>query len=149
VKICGKNGLSLIEIVIAIGIAMVMVVSLLLFFSYVFASVRSGKNKAKAASIAQKYLERLKADQDYLQDVIKSPQNFAEKEVLYNPNQEAPTVFTVAISATPMPPDNELVDILIQVNWKEHRSGVAAPGDTTSGTMVDKSTTMETYLNAP
>jgi Tfp pilus assembly protein PilV len=134
------RGLSLVEIVLAIGIAAISVITVLVIFSYVFANARSGKLQAKAAAIGQGYVERVKADKDFFKAVQAAPGSNivrTETEPVYDGETSAPITFTSSVALTPRAfgtSQRPYADVLVTVSWKERETL--------------KSTTLETYFPA-
>lgn len=106
------------EIIFAIALASVAVISLIVIFSFVFSSARTGKTTSKATSIAQRYLERMKADRRFFERVKTSPQ-FSEREIVWEGAATAPVEYTVRVSLNPTGTDQRYVDGLVTVSWTE------------------------------
>ena len=65
-----RRGLSLSEVVLALAILVIAVISVASFVATVYKSVKEGKYQAVASTIAQSELERLRVDQSALRDLI-------------------------------------------------------------------------------
>lgn len=110
--------MTLVEIMFAIALSSIAVVTLVVLFSFIFSSARNGKSQAKATSIAQRYMERLKADQKFY-DRVKASPGFIERELVWEGVQTAPVEYTVKIGLDPTGTAGHFVDGLVTVSWTE------------------------------
>jgi len=118
-----SRGLSLLEVVISLGIAVVAIVTMLVFFAYALENVRVGKSVGQATAIAQRHMESLKAKGKEalaeMADAGESPTQVSEVETLYDPGTNVPLEYTVTYSVVRLPaPQERILDIVVRVDWK-------------------------------
>lgn len=131
-----SKGLSLLEVIIAIWIAAAVVISLMVLFGYILGTSKTSKNTAKATTIAQQYIEKLKSDSALFKGIIASgSKTIKEVEVVSDPKYQGPIEFTVNIQAAPRAVDSSQIDVLITVSWIEKEN--------------QKQSKLETYIPAP
>ncbi|MCL5773419.1 MAG: hypothetical protein M1536_03455 [Firmicutes bacterium] len=131
-----RKGLSLIEVVVAVWIAAAVVISLMVLFSGLLGNSKTAKNIAKAATIAQQYIEKLKSDSAFFSGIIASGgRTIKEVEVVSDPNYQGPIEFTVNIQAVPRTVNSSQIDVLINVSWMEKGK--------------QKQSRLETFIPAP
>lgn len=128
-----SRGLSLLEVIIAIGIAAIAVSSMVIFFAYVMESIRMGRSVAQATTLAQRYLEELKGDPSRITQMAeerKDPE-FVEPppevmaEILYQPEgvylaaPKIPIIYKVTTKAEYQEDRGErIIDLVVEVTWR-------------------------------
>ncbi|MBI3925758.1 MAG: prepilin-type N-terminal cleavage/methylation domain-containing protein [Armatimonadetes bacterium] len=134
-----ERGLTLAEVVIAVAVAAVALLTLVLFTSMIHRVAREGKSQAAASTLAREAVERLRTDSEYFdQALAENPLEF-EREQLIGQSQQgkiAPTRFQVSVELEPMEGSgNRFFKTSVRVEWtEEHR---------------DREVLLETYLPVP
>ncbi len=100
-----SSGLTLGEVIMAIALASIALLTLTLFTSVIHRINREGKQQALASTFARQGLERFRSDPDFQRQVVSNlPYTYTEQEQL--PTAQAgnhtPTTFTVTIYASPL-----------------------------------------------
>lgn len=130
-----RSGFSLLEVILAIGIAAIAILTLLVFFAYSLENIRVGKSIAHATALAQRRLEYLKSNPDEIKRLIYMVDDEIGKgvpiedacasesekvsEAIYDPDFEKPVEFTITTNVKRLPPPQEYVaDIWVVVTWK-------------------------------
>lgn len=116
------GGLTLLEVIISLAIALVAILTMLLFFAYSLDNIREGKTVAQATTVAQRYMEELRADVDTLQTKADSGETQEPEKVtetMYDPGTNNPIEYTVTVEVNRLPsPNEELIDIIVKVEWQ-------------------------------
>lgn len=118
-----RRGLTLAEILIAVAVASVTLLTLVLFTSVIHRAAREGKSQAAASTMARTELERLRMDADFLTQVRDSGGLSLERTELLDASQEgrvSPTVFTINIDLTPLSGSDRFLEAGVRVTWTEH-----------------------------
>lgn len=114
------KGLTLLEIIISMGIALVAILTMLIFFAYALDSIREAKTIAQATAIAQKTMEEyLSKSEEELRgyaDEGEVIEPFTTQEVMYDPATNSPIDYTVTVKVERM--TNRLLNVLVEVKWK-------------------------------
>ncbi len=120
-----RRGLTLAEILIAVAVASVALLTMVLFTSVIHRAAREGKSQATASTLARTELERLRADPQYLRRVQDEAPFTVERTEVIDSSQRgrlAPTVFTVEITLTPLSSNDHFLESTVLVHWNEsHR----------------------------
>ena len=78
-----SKGLSLAEVVIAIGVASLAVLTLAVFVSTIYRATHEGKSQAAASTVGRRAIERLRSDRAYFRTVRTATEGSFEEEQLY------------------------------------------------------------------
>lgn len=122
-----KSGFSLLEVVIALGIAAIAVSSLIVFFAYALETIRISKSVAQATTIAQRKMEELKANPDSILEMAAGPNPTPRTvaEILYSTpgtsltSPKVPIMYTVTTTSNFIPNTNKrVIDVVVTVSWK-------------------------------
>lgn len=131
---CIKNqkGMSLLEIIISLHLAAIMVISVMLFTSYISEYVKAGKNIARATSICQKQMELLKTYAPEELENIYNANPILEEKIIYTDQIEYHEYTRTTLIS---PYKKYLFDIKVKANWAEKNNL--------------KETLLETYMKRP
>lgn len=130
-----SKGFSLLEIVLAMGFAGMVVISLFGFIGFVFAGIKHGKLTAQATTVASRYIEKIKGDIDTARSLMESGTPVTVEEVVIDPITNVPRQYTVTTQMAPVSTGSNLGDLVVRVEWKEKQK--------------TNKVLMETYLNMP
>ncbi len=144
-----SEGFSLLEVIIALGIAAISVSSLIIFFSYAMQSIRISRSMAQATTLAQRQMEELKANPGRIMEMADDPLYVAgpveTAEILYNPetfelgSPRIPIPFFITTTAERIPETGgRVIDILVEVRWRYQGFG-------TTGDPENKKVILESY----
>lgn len=115
------RGLTLAEIMIALGVASIALLTLIMFVSMIYRAAREGKSQAAASSLARKSLERLRTDGEYFKEAASEEGLTAIEEFTVDPGTGAVN-FTVVTHCTPIEDtDERYYDAAVNVSWEEGR----------------------------
>lgn len=90
-----KRGLSLAEIVVAIGVASIALLTLAVFVSTIHRAVREGKSQAAASIVARRVIERLRSDREYFHAVRTAPGEYTEDQLYWEADEIVPMRYHV------------------------------------------------------
>lgn len=117
------RGVTLIEVVFALGVATVVLLTLAMFISTVHRNAREGKSQAIASVLTTRTLERLHSDEDFFNRVYGSQGSelvVTEVQQFYKEGNLAPIEFRIRASLAPLPDgENRYYDALVVVEWTE------------------------------
>lgn len=131
-----SRGLSLAEVVIAIGVASLAVLTLAVFVSTIYRATHEGKSQAAASTVARRAIERLRADREYFRAILSGTGASDEEQLYWQADQVVPMRYHVvttleAVSGAPA----GYYDASVTVSWlEEHRR---------------REVVLETYLTHP
>jgi Tfp pilus assembly protein PilV len=126
------RAVSLGEVIVALGVASVALLTLAVFLSTMHRALHEGKSEASASTIAQRVLERMRSDPGYYRAVTAQEQGFTQ--LFWTPGQEEAVRYTVLASATPLA-NARYADVTVTVRWVEERR--------------ERRVELETYLPVP
>lgn len=130
------RGLSLAEIVVAIGVASIAVMSLAVFVSTIYRAVHEGKSRAAAATVARRVIERLRSDREYFQSVRTAPGEYTEDQLFWEADDVLPVRYHVEARVVDLAgAPAGYFDASVTVWWDEERRR--------------REVTLETYLPQP
>lgn len=118
-----KRGLSLGEIIVALGVASIALLTLAVFVSTIHRAVHEGKSQAAASTVARKVLERLRSDRDFFYTVRTAPGEYTEDQLYWEADEIVPVRYHVEarlqdLAGAPA----GYYDAWVTVSWlEEHR----------------------------
>lgn len=114
-----RRGLTLAELVMALGLASLSVLSMVAYFGGMHKAAAEGHSQASATTVAVEVLERMGRDADYLAQVSATP-TFLVVEPTREANvRRTPRRFRVRVTQTPLDPERRYVDVLVRVDWAD------------------------------
>jgi prepilin-type N-terminal cleavage/methylation domain-containing protein len=117
-----KKGVTLPEILIALAVAAVALLTLVLFVGVIHRASREGKSQATASTIARTHLERMRSDPAFFKTVLlNTPWTDQVSEDLTPEEraQRAALNFQVSVSIDPLPSNDRYFEGKVQVTWAE------------------------------
>ena len=130
-----NKAFSLLEIIIAMGIAGAVVVTMFTFLGFVFQGIKHGKLSAQGTALASKYIEKVKGDNEFALAIAALTSPYTEDEIVIDPITGEPRTYTVTLDMNPAITGSSLEDLVVKVEWVEERK---------TGKVV-----VETYINLP
>jgi len=115
------RALTLAEVMIALGVASIALLTLIMFVSMIYRAARDGKSQAAASTLARKSLERLRTDDEYFREAASEDGITAVEEFSVDPGTGVVN-FTVVTRCTAIQHTEErYYDAAVNVSWKEDR----------------------------
>jgi Tfp pilus assembly protein PilE len=124
----GRRGLSLSEIIVALGVLAIGILTVVGYITTIHRAAREGKNQAMATMHARSILEKVRdSNPEFQQALTPAGYQVTREEVLLEgeeleANNEAgrrsPTVFQCQARATHLASD--IYSVVVRVNWQEH-----------------------------
>ncbi|MCD6309147.1 MAG: hypothetical protein J7M18_00425, partial [Candidatus Eremiobacteraeota bacterium] len=110
---------SLLEIILAMGLAAAVVVSLFMFLEYVFAGIKHGKLTSQATALGARYIEKIKGDPEMAMSLLDLGEPKTEEEEITDPVTGETRHYNVTIEVSRMASGTNLADVVVKVEWKE------------------------------
>ena len=131
-----SRGLTLGEIIVALGIASLAILTLAVYVSTVHRAAAEGKSQAGASTLARRVMERLRSDRAWFLAVQAAPEGFDEDQMVWQPDEVVPVRYRVETRLQPLASAPQgYLDATVTVTWLEnHRQ---------------RRVVLETYLTAP
>jgi Tfp pilus assembly protein PilV len=117
-----SRAVTLPEILIALAVAAVALLTLVLFIGVIHRASREGKSQATASTIARSHLERLRADTEFFNEVKANNPWEADKTEVLSANQSSrmsATSFHIRVGLTPMASNDRYQEAEVLVTWTE------------------------------
>jgi Tfp pilus assembly protein PilV len=113
-----RRGLSLSEVILALAILVVAVISIASFVAAVYRSVKEGKYQAVASNIAKSELEHLRVDQAALSSLILHPAEGVKDQQV--PIDDTVVTYHQTVTAQLLPSmGNRYVRLVSRVTWRQ------------------------------
>jgi Tfp pilus assembly protein PilV len=116
------RAVTLPEILIALAVAAVALLTLVLFVGVIHRASREGKSQAAASTLARSHLEKLRANTEFFEEVkANNPWEIDTTEVLSQDQSTrmAATSFHLRIQLTPMASNDRYEEAEVLVTWQE------------------------------
>lgn len=111
-----ERALSLIEMIFALWVAAIVVLSIMMFFGYTYS--KAGKNKAIATSIAKRAIEELKGDTKRLNEIVAGDGTFSFIESVQDPDSGETIPFKADGDVTEQSSDGQFY-VKVKVSWPD------------------------------
>jgi type II secretory pathway pseudopilin PulG len=114
-------GLTLAEILLAIGVASISIIGVALVLATIWRAASEGKYQAAASNIARSRIEKMRGDDHFFEFVLQNAGSTVAKEVL-KVDDKIETEFETTITTTPLSAGSGYFDVVVMVAWdQEHR----------------------------
>jgi len=110
------RALTIIEMIFALWMAAIVVISIMMCFGYTYS--RAGKNKAIATSIAKRAIEEYKSDTKGLMEVVNGDGTFSFVENVQDPDSGDTVPFKAEGEVTMQPSDGQFY-VKVKVSWPD------------------------------
>ncbi|MBI3927779.1 MAG: hypothetical protein HY319_19720 [Armatimonadetes bacterium] len=118
-----RRAVSLVELVLALGVAAVVLLTLAVFIGTVHRNSREGKSHSIGSTLAVRMLEKLHSDPDFFEQVLEAPGSrleLTERQQFLEEGELSATKFRSRVSLLSIPgSEDRYFDALVQVDWAE------------------------------
>jgi len=111
-----ERALSLIEMIFALWVAAIVVLSIMMCFGYTYS--KAGKNKAIATSIAKRSIEELKGDTKRLKEIVAGDGTYSFIESVQDPDSGETIPFKADGEVTEQSSDGQFY-VKVKVSWPD------------------------------
>lgn len=116
-----RRGLSLAELVMALGLASLSALAMVAWFGGMHKAASEGHSQASATTVAVEALERMQSDPAFLREVTLRPV-FEVDEPSHDPAaQRDPRRFRVEVRQAALDPERRYLDVTVLVSWREEK----------------------------
>lgn len=114
-----RRGLSLAELVMALGLASLSVLSMVAYFGGMHKAAAEGHSQASATTVAVEVLERMGSDAAFLAQVTSTPSWTVTEPTREGDGRREARTFRVRVTQAPLDGERRYVDAVVRVDWRE------------------------------